>query len=364
MARKGTNRRERKVPGGNGHAMLNLLTVRGYRSFRDYQMTDLARVNLMVGKNNCGKTSILEAIELLVSGDPSALRDSALRRNELTENGADISHVFYGHVSTPDTSFELSGHDDRPQLTATILLPDDASDALKPGPARLLRIDHGERTQILRVNENGVLPNVSFPGTPSRAARFLDSVARSMHAAWNSVLAEGRSTEVVEALQLLEPEVDEIVYPTGGERGIELGSPRSQRTRRCSETATDACRSEATPADRKLRDGMRRLLALSLGLIDGADGCVLIDEIDTGLHWTVMEDMWRLVIEISRRSNVQVFATTHSYDCIRGLGSLVRSRPDLADDLALHKMHRSLARSVCIPGTEVAVAVEQDIEVR
>ena len=31
-------------------------------------------------------------------------------------------------------------------------------------------------------------------------------------------------------------------------------------------------------------DGMKRLLALSLGLIDGADGCVLIDEIDTGLH--------------------------------------------------------------------------------
>lgn len=330
--------------------MLNLLTVRGYRSFRDYQMTDLARVNLMVGKNNCGKTSILEAIELLVSGDPSALRDSALRRNELTENGADISHVFYGHVSTPDTSFKLSGHDDRPQLTATILLPDDASDAPQPGPARLLRIDHGERTQILRVNENGVLPNVTFPGTPSRAARFLDFDARSMHAAWNSVLAEGRSTEVVEALQLLEPEVDEIVYPTGGEprRGIELGRRDSDRR---------------LPIG-SYGDGMRRLLTLSLGLSDGADGCVLIDEIDTGLHWTVMEDMWRLVIEISRRSNVQVFATTHSYDCIRGLGSLVRSRPDLADDLALHKMHRSLAQSVHIPGAEIAVAVEQDIEVR
>ena len=330
--------------------MLNLLTLRGYRSFRHYQMTDLARVNLVVGKNNCGKTSILEAIELLVSGDPSALRESALRRKELTEHGADISHVFYGHASTPGTRFELSGHDNRPQLTATILLPDDASDALKPGHARLLRIDHGERTQALLVDENGVLPNVTFPGTPSRSARFLDFDARSMHAAWNSMLAEGRSTEVLEALQLLEPGVDEIVYPTGSEprRGIELGRRDSDRR---------------LPIG-SYGDGMRRLLALSLGLIDGADGCVLIDEIDTGLHWTVMEDMWRLVIEIARRSNVQVFATTHSYDCIRGLGSLVRSRPDLADDLALHKMHRSLAQSVRIPGTEVAVAVEQDIEVR
>ena len=164
------------------------------------------------------------------------------------------------------------------------------------------------------------------------------------------MLAEGRSREVVEALRVLEPEVDEIVYPTGSEprRGIELGRRDSDRR---------------LPIG-SYGDGMRRLLALSLGLIERVDGCVLIDEIDTGLHWTVMEDMWRLVMETARRSNVQVFATTHSYDCIRGLGSLVRSRPDLADDLAIHKMHRSLSQSVCIPGTEIAVAVEQDIEVR
>ena len=330
--------------------MLNGLVLRGYRSFDVYQMTGVARVNLVVGKNNCGKTSILEAIELLVSGDPSALRESARRRNELTGHGADLSHAFYGHTSASGARFELSGHDNRPLLTATILMPDDAGDALKPGHARLLRIDHGERTQILLVDENGVLPYVTFPGTPSKAARFLDFDARSMQATWNSVLAEGSSTEVVEALQLLEPEVDEIVYPTGSEprRGIELGHADSDRR---------------LPIG-SYGDGMRRLLALSLGLIDRADGCVLIDEIDTGLHWTVMEDMWRLVIETARRWNVQVFTTTHSYDCIRGLGSLVRSRPDLADDLAIHKMHRSLARSVCIPGTEIAVAVEQDIEVR
>ena len=331
--------------------MLNGLTLRGYRSFDVYRMTDLARVNLLVGKNNCGKTSILEAIELLVSGDPSALRESAVRRTELTEHGADISHVFYGHVSAPGTSFELSCPDNRQQLTATILLPDDGGEAVMPGHTCLLRIVHSEgQAPPLPVNENGVLLNVPFPEMPPRAARFLDFDPRSMHATWKSVLAEGRGTEVLEALQLLEPEVGKIVYPAGGEmrRGIELGHRDSDRR---------------LPIG-SYGDGMRRLLALSLGLIDRADGCVLIDEIDTGLHWTVMEDMWRLVVETAHRSNVQVFATTHSYDCIRGLGSLVRSRPDLADDLAIHKMHRSLAQSVCIPGTEIAIAVEQDIEVR
>ena len=206
--------------------MLNVLTLRGYRSFCDYRMTDFARVNLLVGKNNCGKTSILEAIELLVSGDPSALRESALRRTELTEHGADISHVFYGHVSAPGTSFELSCPDDRQQLTATMLRPDDTPESAVSSHACLLRIAHGEQQPfLLPVDENGVLSNVAFPGVPSRAARFLDFDPRSMHAIWNSVLAEGRGTEVVEALQLLEPGIEEIAYPTGGgrRRAIELG---------------------------------------------------------------------------------------------------------------------------------------------
>ena len=329
--------------------MLSGLTLRGYRSFDVYRMTGVARVNLVVGRNNCGKTSILEAIQLLVSGDPSALRESALRRNELTDHGADLSHVFYGHASAPGTRFELSGHDDRPQLTARISLPDGASDAVLPGYDHQLSIIHSDTARSsLPVTENGVLANVILPEMPPKA-RFLDCHPRSMHPIWNSVLAESRGTQIVEALQLLEPEIDKIVYPTGGSsrRSVELGYRDSDRR---------------LPIG-SYGDGMRRLLALSLALI-GTDECVLIDEIDTGLHWTVMEDMWRLVIETARRSNVQVFATTHSYDCIRGLGSLVQSRPDLADDLAIHKMHRSLAQSVRIPGTAVAVAVEQDIEVR
>ena len=79
--------------------MLKTLALHRYRGFESYRLTDLARVNLLVGKNNCGKTSILEAAELLVSGGrPTALYESAVRRAEVVEHemwsGPDISHVF------------------------------------------------------------------------------------------------------------------------------------------------------------------------------------------------------------------------------------------------------------------------------
>ena len=66
-------------------------------------------------------------------------------------------------------------------------------------------------------------------------------------------------------------------------------------------------------------DGMRRLMALATSLAFTKDGCLFVDEIDTGLHYSIMADMWQLVVEKSVASNTQVFATTHSWDCIEGL---------------------------------------------
>ena len=74
--------------------------------------------------------------------------------------------------------------------------------------------------------------------------------------------------------------------------------------------------------------------------------------------------MWQFVVEVARRLNVPIFATTHSYDCIRGLGSLLRSRPDLDDEVSIQKIHGSLKQAACLRGDQIRVAVEQEIEVR
>jgi len=42
----------------------------------------------------------------------------------------------------------------------------------------------------------------------------------------------------------------------------------------------------------------------------------LIDEIENGIHYTVLPDLWRFLFRMARLHNVQVFATTHSWDCV------------------------------------------------
>lgn len=109
---------------------------------------------------------------------------------------------------------------------------------------------------------------------------------------------------------------------------------------------------------------MRRLLALSLSLAKAGNGFPPIDEIDTGLHFSVMEDVWKLVVTTASESNVQVVATTHSYDCIQGLAALLESTPELASEMSLQKIEPSLPEAVNLDAAQIQVAVRQDVEVR
>jgi AAA15 family ATPase/GTPase len=64
-------------------------------------------------------------------------------------------------------------------------------------------------------------------------------------------------------------------------------------------------------------------LGISLALVNAKDGILLIDEFENGLHYSVLPGLWRLVFHIANHLNVQVFATTHSWDCIEAFQQAV-----------------------------------------
>ena len=109
---------------------------------------------------------------------------------------------------------------------------------------------------------------------------------------------------------------------------------------------------------------MRRLLALCLSLVRAAEGFLLIDEIDTGLHWSVMEEMWKLVVETAISSSIQVFATIHSLDCILGLAELLRTQDHLGDEVVIQKIERGINRSVSFDAEAIVTANDLGVELR
>ena len=119
--------------------MIRTLTLRNYRSFEEYQIRELARVNLLVGRNNCGKTSVLEAVELLASGGhPQVMLKSSFRREEShlhrsatgSETRYAVRYHFRGHRVVPGASFGISSDD---RLGRIDFLVREASDEDPPG---------------------------------------------------------------------------------------------------------------------------------------------------------------------------------------------------------------------------------------
>ncbi len=95
--------------------MITELRMAGFRGFEDFSLHDLGRINLLVGPNNGGKTSVLEAIEFFASRgeDIMPLCNAMTRRGECkwrdSELEIDISHLFYGHKTEPDIQFSITG---------------------------------------------------------------------------------------------------------------------------------------------------------------------------------------------------------------------------------------------------------------
>src|SRR5260370_39334360 len=69
---------------------------------------------------------------------------------------------------------------------------------------------------------------------------------------------------------------------------------------------------------RSLGDGMQRMLGIALAIANAKDGMLVVDEIENGIHYSVQSELWQLIFQLAHRLNVQVFATTHSWDCIEG----------------------------------------------
>jgi hypothetical protein len=111
-------------------------------------------------------------------------------------------------------------------------------------------------------------------------------------------------------------------------------------------------------------DGMWRIMAMAIAIAQCKDGVLLIDEIDTGLHYSVMTNMWRLIFGAADELNVQVFATTHSYDCVKSLAELCYSEPKAGSAVTLQRIERDKKKSVPYTAKEIETAALHQIEVR
>jgi predicted ATP-dependent endonuclease of OLD family len=113
-----------------------------------------------------------------------------------------------------------------------------------------------------------------------------------------------------------------------------------------------------------LGDGIWRMLAMAIAITQCKGGVLLIDEIDTGLHHTVMTDMWKLIYNAAKEWDVQVFATTHSFDCVHSLAKLCVATTDHGHNITLQRVEAEKRFAIPYSEEEIITAARENIEVR
>jgi AAA15 family ATPase/GTPase len=262
-----------------GNLILNSLEIRKFRAFEYLQIERMGRVNLIVGKNNVGKSNLLEALQMY------ARRASA---------PTIISEVMETSKEIRQPSKEI----------ACVLVPANGLN----------------REQIIEL--------------------------------WDGIALTGLEGEVINALRFIAPGVE----------GLKLVStPTSNGVRDL--VVNVASTDEPLPLH-SLGNGMWRILGIALTLMNAKDGILLIDEFENGLYYSVQPDLWRFIFRLSRRLDVQVFATTHSWDCIEAFqrGAIVDHQEE---GLLIRLESNEGEKSVTLYGErEFTIATREHIEVR
>ena len=112
-----------------------------------------------------------------------------------------------------------------------------------------------------------------------------------------------------------------------------------------------------------LGEGSQRLCSLVLAIGQASGSLALVDEIDTGLHYSLLRDMWKVVARATREFDVQLFATTHSFECMTAAYEAFADSPE---DFSMHRLERVNGEIVCksFGHESLGTALELGFEVR
>jgi AAA15 family ATPase/GTPase len=401
--------------------MLTNLKIKNFRCLRNLTFDNLAKVNLLVGRNNVGKSTVLEALRIYATyADPREIEKILNEHDEtldIAKNGDNeinlpIEHLFTNHQiqesenseiyigNIDNTAFvsmkriyftlEKTSEKDSKQLSKLlgISVPVSALKRTELGD-KLPKISAHSTTikQALKVNCKSPLlkesPRLEKKGNlefwfdfedydkdeyegHSRLQRegfffplaYIPTAFLSVDAIaeiWDSVLLTISQQEVVEALNIIKPGVEGIGF-------VKRKDTTKSSSERC---AVIKIIDEDKPFPLKsLGDGMTRILQLILSIIKAKDGFLLIDEFENGLHYSVHAKVWNLVFQLAQKLNVQVFATTHSWDCVKGFRAAWQENQDKGSFHRLSLDKNNAIRVMEYDCQTLDSSIDMDIEVR
>ena len=342
---------------------LDSLKIKNFRILEDVTIEKLGHVNLIVGKNNSGKSTVLEALALLASGfNPEVMLFISNNRN------------VYRHLNTKDTESKvfsieniISKSNEDPFLNWTYIGNQShylTFGYVKNGENNNLDIDREKGYSFTYFFDDRDFMNFEVKAMSNRAL-FMDMSENSHHmkkkafnfgyittnnidlnlfaSSWDKIALTDDENLVLEMLKLIDSDITNLAFLSLVDSETRIPFVRLKNI-------------ETRIPLHQMGDGIFRLLQIILEIPKSKNSILLIDEFENGLHYSVQPKVWELIFELAHRFNIQVFATTHSWDCIESFAQVAKDRTDMEG--VLFRMGHSVRKSD--KGKLIATVFDED----
>lgn len=314
---------------------LRNLSIGQYRGISSLVVNNLNPINIIVGDNNSGKTSLLEAIYLLraphsfnnvlsacrLRNTPSPLSPGSLSVYESfltifpkTTQGKGI-YVSATGDSGP-ISVEVSGEEtttlvdseDLKHYPVSVRYAKERTILGSESPAFLGTLHstvraHQKDTPIRLMPISRISTNIS-PRSTSINIVYLSPISHITDSAFYSIVkSESYKDICIQLIKLFDPDIEDLVYMPNDITGRAVEYIKSKKL-------------GLMPLI-TYGDGIKKVLSLANSIIEAKDGILLIDEIDTSIHYRFYKDIFSFLIKAANKFNVQLFITTHSEEAIK-----------------------------------------------
>jgi len=358
--------------------MISDVLIRNFKCFKSLIVPELGRITLISGRNNIGKTSLLEALFLFLDQrNPGMVLNQYSRRGikQITLTTEVIwSPIFCDYTKDREILVSLTINGNQEQVTVRF------NREFAPPPSMTVQTEERQistdeelatvAVEIKYTAESGkkiILYHFCDPNNqnrptvfsqtqpakiPLQLASFLSSKEHNPPgeiAKQFSILAkQDRENEAVEFLRIIEPRLERLKIITEGPNSLVHGKLKGL--------------TRTLPIN-FMGEGMEKLLSLIVAITHSPNRIILLDEIENGLHYSILPKIWEALGKALHKYNCQLITTTHSYECLQAAHEGLSKMPEDFRYIRLHRKDDEISAKLSNYDM-IGTAIKTNLEVR
>lgn len=316
--------------------MLKEIEIQNFRCFEHIKISGFERVNLIGGKNNAGKTALLEALFLNFSPAPRSLAILKELRREpdkvIEATPGALENLFYARKK--DIALVIIGKNDN-NNTKRLEIKNVLSDYYMNCEFFINEDRINQSSTVFDPTSlNGYYISIDeAPIVPP----FIIISGRELTEAFDRARLDDKDSEVLKAFHVIDPAIESVESFSIGEPTLYLRRKGEKRL----------------PLS-LFGDAMNRVAHIMLKLINSKYNILLIDEIENGIHYTSQREFWRILFRLAVELDTQIFATTHSLEMLQAFADV-----GLELEKECSSAYFEMAKK---PKTDRIIAIRRDLE--